>query len=229
MRVGQPTRHFLIISSLTLLGGLLASCGSDDTAPTTPASIPQAFATTADPQDFRAFVRILDGDLRSGDMTLITTRMLTKHVVCAERDLTPEAGNPNRCQQVGEEYDGVQWGQWASEGQLKPVADAVDWFNALPAQVAVGASDPYGNALWQVYAINDGEFKLAILSAIIERPAGFAGHGPLRVASLTEWHFGQGRWMVAAVMNAWVLAENFLAPGEAVRANLFPEWERFEQ
>lgn len=180
-----------------------------------------------DPATFRAFVELVDSRLQSGDVSLLTERMVTERVVCRAEDITPEVGNEYQCQQVGQTYDGFDWGAWGSHGIVLPVDKAVAMIDQLPLDVVNDASDRFGNSSLRVYAINGGEWKTTVLTAIIERPPEFAGTGPLRVALAAEWIYQDDRWLLERITTAWILAEDFLEPSDEVRAAMFPDWEPF--
>ena len=218
-------RPSLILMAWLTFAGAVVACGDDQgNAPT--ATVPGG-TPAEDPATFPAFVELLDSRLWSGDVSLLTERMVTEHVVCRAEDITPEVGNEYQCDQVGQTYEGFDWGAWGSHGIVLPVDEAVGIIDQLPLDVVDDASDRFGNSSLRVYAINDGEWKTTVLTAIIERPPEFAGTGPLRVALAAEWIYQDDRWLLQRITTAWVLAEDFLEPSDEVKAAMFPDWERY--
>ena len=223
--VGQRRRLSLLSMAGLVLAATFVACG-DDKGDARTATVPGS-TPAEDPATFRAFVELVDSRLQSGDVSLLTERMVTERVVCRAEDITPEVGNEYQCQQVGQTYDGFDWGAWGSHGIVLPVDKAVAMIDQLPLDVVNDASDRFGNSSLRVYAINDGEWKTTVLTAIIERPPEFAGTGPLRVALAAEWIYQDDRWLLERITTAWVLAEDFLEPSDEVRAAMFPDWEHF--
>lgn len=223
--VGQRRRLSLLSMAGLVLAATFVACG-DDKGDARTATVPGS-TPAEDPATFRAFVELVDSRLQSGDVSLLTERMVTERVVCRAEDITPEVGNEYPCDQVGQTYDGFDWGAWGSHGIVLPVDEAVGIIDQLPLDVVDDASDRFGNSSLRVYAINDGEWKTTVLTAIIERPPEFAGTGPLRVALAAEWIYQDDRWLLERITTAWVLAEDFLEPSDEVRAAMFPDWEHF--
>jgi hypothetical protein len=79
----------------------------------------------------------------------------------------------------------------------------------------------------RVYALNvqDVAYK-AVITWLQQRPADFAGTGPLRGVLSTNWSYRDNRWQLEApLITAYVLAEDFLAPHAETG---YDAWERFE-
>ena len=241
----QRAAASVVLAALLLVLLLSIACGddaADEPQPTTTtartaASTPTAAATAAAtaPADaeqpgaegFRGFAADLDAAVRAADAAFINERLRTRQVVCTEEDVTATPGGPN-CSFPGETFEGFEMSAWRSEGRTVNVSAVEQHLSdrffavALPAE-----TDEFGDGRPQVYAINaSGDTYAALLTAIIERPPDFAGEGPLRVAIHTAWQYEDGRWLMTRLMNAYVLAEEFLRPDDVV-SSYYPNWERF--
>jgi len=234
------------VAALTLILGIalavaFASCsGGSSPAPATPTFAPASTpiviggeTPTAAPESpgddgFRSFARALDGAVRSEDIDFISPRLRTTPVDCSGADAN-QAGGPV-CDYPGQRYDGMSAGVWRSEGGIVPASDVIDQIasvmhNALPKE-----RDTFGDGAAQVYALNvEPGTYVAILAALITRPANFAGSGPLRVAIGTSWDYGDGRWEMTGVLYAYVLAEDLLQPKSAAPESPYAHWERFDE
>lgn len=217
---------------ISIFVAVLAACGGDGAAP--PEDTPSAPPPTATPaptatagESFRAFAAEIDAAARASDVAFFMERLKTEPVVCTEEMVPPQMGGP-ACSVVGERFDGFLLTSWRSEGGLVPAPRIEEQLRdrffgtALPE-----ARDEFGGGVPRVYAINafDGVYA-ALLTALIERPAGFAGSGPLRVSIHTAWEYDGTRWRMTQMMGAYVLGEEFLRPDDVVRS-YYPQWERF--
>lgn len=210
--------------------------------PQTPSPPPTSTAaTTATPEatvplTFRDFVREeIVPALAQEKLDFFEERARTQRVVCTPENTPPRALGGPACETVGQEFDGFPVGHWRSEGSIVPLQDAIALIERLFAQEATGASDPYGDALPQVYAIGggpmspppEGEQRYAsVVTALIERPQDFAGEGPLRVVLVLNWAEENGGFSFVHVLSAFVFAEEFLEPAEAA-LGWMSSWEHF--
>jgi hypothetical protein len=213
---------------LMLILSATACAGDDSEAP------PGATATAAQPagqpgaNGFRDFAQDLDAAVRAGDVAFITGRLKTEPVTCEEDDVPPPHLDSPRCSYVGETFEGFVLAHWRSEGGLVPATQIEEQLRDRFVGVALANErDGFTDGRPQVYAITAADERYAaLLTAMIERPSNFAGEGPLRVAIDTQWEYERGRWVMTWMMNAYVLAEEFLRPDDVVRS-YYPLWERF--
>ena len=79
----------------------------------------------------------------------------------------------------------------------------------------------------RVYATGmvDGA-QATVLTALVDRPANFAGAGPLRVAEVISWKERGGQWAAVALLNASILPQDLLTPTADGRS-LVQGWQKF--
>jgi hypothetical protein len=175
--------------------------------------------------EFRAFAQEIDAAVRAGDATFFRERMKTVPVDCASAPDANQLGG-TACETPDARYDGFATGVWRSEGGTVPADGAAAAFQSLFDAQLADASDEFGGGEAQVYALNvrDGAYKAAI-TALVTRPAEFAGEGPLRAALSTSWVREGDRWvMEGPLIIAYVLAEDFLRP---TAESGYEAWERY--
>jgi hypothetical protein len=218
---------------VALIGGAPACAGDDDRETTPPA--PTATSSTQSAEHpgadgFRDFAGHLDAAVHAGDVAFITGRLKTERVICEEDDVPPPHLDSPRCSFVGETFEGFTLAHWRSEGGLVPATQIEEQLRDRFVRVAMaGERDEFTDGRPQVYAITASDQRYAaLLTAMIERPSDFAGEGPLRVAIDTQWEFDNGRWVMIWMMNAYVLADEFLRPDDVVRT-YYPLWQRFPE
>lgn len=176
---------------------------------------------------FREFMPLLQDALHRRDVPFLMNRLKTKDVVCRAEDVPTNTGGP-QCESVGQSYAGFPVSHWRSEGGIVPVSAVEAQFNTLFSSLTPSGSDGFGAGAARVYAVDIGQDRYnAIISAMIERPSGFSGTGPLRVAINTTWSFEGGRWLLNGILTAYVGAEDLLAPTDIGRM-AFPYWERVQ-
>ena len=101
--------------------------------------------------DFPAFAELLNQRLQNGDVDFLVDRMLTQHAVCTEEDLDRQVGRRYDCNEAGEEYDGFQYGIWATDCcPLLRHADVEEILRVSFSRVRPGAGDNLGNGQFTV-------------------------------------------------------------------------------
>ena len=229
------------IFTLLLIPGILAlavACGDDDGGgqppPTSTVDAPAATSTpvpdgeAGGAEGFRQFIPTFQDALDQGDGTFLRDRALTEAVVCTADDVAPSGIGGPACEFEGQEFDGFIELFWRSEGATIAVEDAFSDFDTMFSTALPVESDDFGDGSVQVYALNIGDDAFnAIVTAIIERPAGSGGEDPLRVAVGTSWQFEGDAWMVTRTLTAFVLGEELLEPAEVIQS-LYPDWERYQ-
>jgi hypothetical protein len=214
-----------LVPVIVAIAALAAACGDEEEEG--PSPTPDQGVEQAGNDGFRQFVPLLQAALDRGDVSFLADRMKTIDVVCRVEDVPTQLGGP-QCDFEGQAYAGFKTGTWRSEGGVGPASNTISQLEKLFATVQPSASDEFGDGAVRVYALNQEEEQQdAIIAAMIERPANFAGSGPLRVALATTWSFEEGRWMLTFILSAYVLAEDLLIPSEAGRP-YYPNWERYQ-
>jgi len=207
----------IVVPLVALLA--LVSCEKDQ---------PVAPLPTADSQEivFREFLPEMQAALRRRDVMFFVDRMKTVDIVCRAEDMQGLGGPA--CEYVGQRFTGFEIWRWRSEGGIVPVSDVQTLFSGFFDTLQVSAGDEFGDGDAQVYALSeDGSEYSAIVTGMIERPANFAGSGPLRVSLGTTWSFEGGRWVLARIMTAYVGGEELLRPDPEVREYIYSHWERY--
>lgn len=98
--------------------------------------------------------------------------------------------------------------------------------NRLTDEGKPAATDSFGDGNFRVYAIGAQPGKyMTVLTAIIARPADFAGSGPLRVVEVLTWRFESTQWEAVGMLSAFVVAEQLLQPGPDINMYV-PGWEK---
>jgi hypothetical protein len=207
--------------------GVAAACGGDEGEGSSPTPSEGTAAELPGNDGFRQFVPVLQEALDHGDVSFLADRMKTTDVVCGPQDVPTALGGP-QCEFVGQAYPGFATGSWRSEGGVGPISNTTSQLEKLFATVQPSATDQFGDGAVRVYALNQADDRQdAIIAAMIERPANFAGSGALRIALGTSWSFEEGRWMLANILSAYVLAEDLLIPSEEGRP-YYRNWERYQ-
>ena len=245
--IDRALAGFAALALATLIAVLVAACGgkSGDSpavtaspSPGTPAAspagpgTPPATTTPGPEQDgeagFRDFVRQLDAKLRAGQIDEVVSRLRVTPYTCKEGDTAAGLGQPD-CSTVGETIRSFPSSNWRSEGRIVKVERVVERLQELQATIRPDAKDPFGGPEHVVHAIAIGDTGYKIVTrAIIRRPAGIPGVGPIRVVLVFSCDYdtaGQ-RWELTDILFAYVLAEDFLRPTDEGRAHL-GGFERF--
>ena len=226
-------RPLWLIVGVLGVAACAAACGGG-TASRTPgpgtgtAAQPSAAAAGTPGEDgFRAFAREIDDAAKAGDVAFFRERMVTTPVDCSTATAKGQIGGPV-CETPDARFDGFDVGPWRSEAAIVPADDAAGAFRRLFDEQLAGERDEYGDGAAVVYALNvrDGAYMAAI-TALVHRPADFAGEGPLRAALSTKWEFEGGEWRMAPpLIVAYVLADDFLKPSPE---SGYDAWERFRR
>ncbi len=229
----------LLVTLLPLV--FAAACDDGDDAPAPTATLPAATATDTaaptpaqppteelgGPDGFREFAAQIQDALDESDVSFFRERLEPQSGVCSEDDVAGGLGSPP-CTEVGEPWEAFPICGWRSECSLVLADEAMSQIADLMEAVLTGESDEFGDAAPAVYALAPvGDTGHAVLTAIIERPADFAGEGPLRSNVVLSWRFDDGRWRLTQSMVAAVLGEEFLIPCPEALNYLNGEWERY--
>ena len=201
--------------------------GEDTTATPTPEPTEQpAAGESGGVAGFMDFAGTLDSELRQGNIDAIIDRLAAEPYTCTDDDFGEGAGRP-ACDFAGQQFDGFLTSTWRSEGSLAPVERTEEFLRSFMAAVLPGEQDQYGTGEARVYATAAGEepYKL-VITAIIERPQGYGGDGPMRVSLVLPWQFEDGSWQAESILIAYVLGEEFLEPNPE-SSPLVPGWEEF--
>lgn len=183
-------------------------------------------AETASPEGFREFAQAADAELARGSIDFLVSRLNATPYTCKPSDVPPGVGGP-ACEYAGQQFNGFAIGHWHSEGGLYPVENAITLLRRLQDESVPGATDAYGQSRPHIYAIGatDGHYA-TVVTALIKRPANFAGSGPLRVVEVLSWYYSAGRWRASWLLSAFVMGEEFLQPMPGIQLYV-PGWERF--
>lgn len=225
-----------------------AACGDDDdegagtatpTAPVTETATgspetpsPAPGTNTPTPEagsrdGFIAMLRTFDQEMSRGEIDPIIARLRTEEFTCKASDLEPGLGQPE-CKTAGEVIKAVQVGNWRSEGGLRKVETVVAQIQALQKEIDTAKSDKWGDGFPTVYAFDAVEHKAAVTMMTKCLPQFHCPDGTMRVALVLTFEFKDGRWGVTNLLNAYVLAEEFLEPSAEAKQVQMPNWERFE-
>jgi hypothetical protein len=208
-------RRTLILAAASLLVALAGACGGGDSG-----------SEDSDAGGFRAFAAQIQQALDANDSSFFAERMLLDRGTCEPADLTPGIGQ-RPCTAAGAPWEGFRAGFWRSDGFYITGEGAISGFEEFFADRLPDASDDFGDGKLRVYALEPGaEAAAAIVTALIERPADFAGDGPLRVVAVMSWSKVDGQWRWTSLLRAAVLAEEFLIPCE-VAVPATAAWERY--
>ena len=207
------------------------------TAAVSPPAGATGVAGTPGPQepvaaDFRTFAGQLNDALAKNDITFFLDRVAPQHVVCSAEDAARQDFFAS-CAEAGEEYDGLGLGVWQSDTTgVVPVQRVLALISGLGALMDPEATDAYGGAQPVVYALGANQAggvdtQLALITAIIQRPEGLEGTGPLRVVLVTHWLEHEGNWYLYGVVQGVQYIGDLLDPTDAGRTYV-QSWERFQ-
>ena len=235
MLTARTRRRILLGPAAVLALALVtAACGqsSPNASPTQPTSAAKATAIapsttpTSLPESFAAFTDQLDAALARGDAAFVTGRFLGTPYTCTAADVGGPPGGP-ACDFVGQKFDAFPVVNWKSEGGSVPVATAEQQFQQVVIGALPAASDEFGGGGTRVYAtgVVDGA-QATVVTALVNRPANFAGDGPLRVAEVISWKERGGQWTAVALLNASILPQDLLTPSADGRS-LVQGWQKF--
>lgn len=235
-----------VLVALTML--FAAGCGDDDDegASTVTPTVPVTETATGSPQapspapgtitptpeagnrdGFIAMLRMFDREMARGAIDPIIARLRTEEYTCKAMDIEPGLGQPE-CKTAGEVIQSVLVGNWRSEGGLRKVETVVAQIQALQKEIDTAKSDPWGNGFPTVYAFDAVEHKAAVTMITKCLPQFQCLDGTMRVALVLTFEFEDGHWGVTRLLNAYVLAEEFLEPSAEAKQIQMPNWERFE-
>jgi hypothetical protein len=207
--------------------------GSPETPPPATATPSPVTATTTptpeagNREGFIAMLRTFDQEMSRGAIDPIIARLRTEEYTCKTSDIEPGLGQPE-CKTAGEVIQSVLVGNWRSEGGLRKVETVVAQIQALQGEIDAGKSDRWGDGFPTVYAFDAVEHKAAVTMVTKCLPQFQCPDGSMRVALVLTFEFGDGRWGVTNLLNAYVLAEEFLEPSAEAKQIQMPNWERFE-
>lgn len=203
--------------------------GTDGPAPTTAVatSTAEPSAERGGADGFREFAAEIQEALDEGDSTFFQGRIKPTGGICTEENMGQGIGQLP-CKQVGEVWEGFPTGQWRSEGFIVPVAELGQGIAELELESLAASSDEFGDGDVRVYVLAlSGDEADSIVTTLIERPTNFGGEGPLRIVRVLSWEFDGAGWRWTSLLNAAVLAEEFLIPCEEALNYLSGEWERY--
>jgi hypothetical protein len=205
------------------------------TAEATPADAPTT--APAEPaelsQEFRDFAPQIDEALRNKDIEFFAQHAWTEQVTCTAEDVAI-TGFFAACEEEGAEFQGMGLSVWKAEGgglvQAERVLALIDSLWSLQAPEG---EDAFGGPEATLYALGANAregyaAQVAVITSLINRPAGMQGTGPLRVVLVLHWRFEEDDRRLFEVMQAVQLAEDLLEPTEDGRTYV-AAWERFGQ
>jgi hypothetical protein len=225
-----------------------AACGDDDDeeastatptapvtetatgAPETPSQAPGTITPTPEAgnrEGFVAMLRTFDQEMSHGAIDPIIARLRAEEYTCKASDIEPGLGQPE-CKTAGEVIQSVVVGDWRSEGGLRKVETVVAQIQSLQQEIDTAKSDKWGDGFPTVYAFDAVEHKAAVTMITKCLPQFQCPGGTMRVALVLTFEFEGGRWGVTELLNAYVLAEEFLEPSAEAKQVQMPNWERFE-
>ncbi len=199
-------------------------------APETPSPAPGTLTPTPEAGNrdgFIAMLRTFDQEMSRGAIDPIIARLRTEEYTCKASDIEPGLGQPE-CKTAGEVIQAVLVGNWRSEGGLRKVETVVAQIQALQKEIDTAKPDKWGDGFPTVYAIDAVEHKAAVTMITKCLPQFQCPDGTMRVALVLTFEFEGGRWGVTKLLNAYVLAEEFLEPSAEAKQIQMPNWERFE-
>ena len=234
---GREWRTVLSTALIAIAATLAGACKGAGAPPATPTAPPTAAPSAtalststplpAEPASFRAFAAELQAALDSRDAAFMDDRIKLQHGTCTEADVQGGIGAAP-CTTVGAPWSGFPVGQWRSEGGINEDFDGAAFLRHLFDQALPLESDAYGDGSVRIYALSLSDAMSAtIITELIARPSSFAGTGPLRIVRAVAWTEDAGNWKATSVLNASVLAEDFLIPCQAGIDYLGGYWERF--
>ena len=205
------------------------------TARSTPAPSATALPSTATPApgepanagSFRAFAAELQAALAASDTAFLDGRIKLTTGTCTQADVEGGIGAAP-CTTVGAPWSGFPVGYWRSEGAYNPNFSGSGYLAEIHDAARADLSDAFGDGAARLYAVSLSDTTPAtIITLLRERPAGFAGSGPLRLVYVLLWTYEEDRWQATSSLYAAVLSEDFLIPCEAALDYLGGAWERF--
>lgn len=217
----------LALAALVVLGSAACAGGTDgaSTPPPSPGTPPPTTTPGPEPADeagFREFARQLDAKLRAGQIDEVIARLRVTPYTCKEGDTAAGLGQPD-CERVGETFRSFPSANWPSESRVVRVERVVERLQEAQATVRPDARDNFGGPEHRVYALalSEGGMKI-VTTAIIRRPAGIPGVGPIRTVHVfdSDYDAAAQRWELTGIVFAYVLAEDFLVPTEEGRTYL---------
>lgn len=232
-----------LFAVVALVSAAAFACDGDgspapmQTAPAETTTVPTATVAiepTATPlgevggvEGFRAFAAEIQAALDAQDGAFFHDRAQLQEGICTEADVAGGIGAAP-CDTVGEPWQAFQTGAWRSEGFLIPLDEDTTLLDEFWGQARPEFADQFGDGRPRVYAlVLDDDEARAILTTLVERPADFAGEGPLRVVRVMSWSFDGERWRLTSLLIANVLAEEFLIPCQGALDYTSEAWERY--
>jgi hypothetical protein len=227
----------------TTMPGMTESATSEATsAAATSSSTPEAPAGSPTPaptvkpatlsQEFRDFAPQIAEAVENEDFDFFVEHAWAEPVTCTEQDVEIQ-GFFAACKTVGEQFQGIGLSVWGlANGGLVPGDRVLNLIQSLWTTSLSEASDGFGDGKAHVYALGanprDGyDAELAVITAIIKRPAGMEGTGPLRVAVVTHWRYEQDDWRMFEAMQSVEFTEDLLEPTENGRQYI-NDWEQYQ-
>ena len=183
-------------------------------------------------QEFRDFAPQIAAAAENGDIEFFVDHAIAVLVTCTEEGVQIE-GFFAACETVGQQFQGMALSVWGLQtGGIVPGERALGLIQSLWDGNAHGGSDAFGDSSARLYALGanpqDGyDAQLAVLTAMIPRPAAMEGTGPLRVAVVTHWRFEQDDWRLFEVMQSVPFTEELLEPTDNGRQYI-NDWEQYQ-
>ena len=184
-------------------------------------------AEPGSPGGFRAFAAELQTALANRDTTFLDGRVKLTTGICTEADVEGGIGAAP-CTAVGEPWAAFLVGYWRSEGGYNPDFSGSGYLSEIYDTARPELSDAFGDGSARLYALSLSDTRPGtIITSLRERPADFAGSGPLRLVYVLLWTYEEDRWQATSSLYAAVLSEDFLIPCQAGLDYLGGAWERF--
>ena len=186
-----------------------ATAEATQTAQPTPTPTATAAPAPGSMEDFRAIARQIETAVKARDAEFFMGIAKSSTIVCPNEFESRCEGQPD-----GTQIEGVWFGRWRSEGSLftedETTASITAYLNALsgPTLQAIGRRDGGGLV---------GEVSFFAVVASSEQPE--------ESTYVFEFVHSGGIWQFASVMEAPVLAEEWL---NGNCAECYSEWERWE-
>jgi hypothetical protein len=183
-------------------------------------------------QEFRDFAPQIAAAAENEDIEFFLDHAIAVQVTCTEAGVQIE-GFFAACETVGQQFQGMALSVWGLEvGGLVPGERVLGLIQSLWEANANGGSDAFGESKARLYALGanpqDGyDAQLAVITAMVPRPAGMEGTGPVRVALVTHWRFEEGDWRLFEVMQSVPYTEELLEPTDTGRQYI-NDWEQYQ-
>jgi hypothetical protein len=200
-----------------------ATAAATPTAQPTPSPSPSP--EVRDIEGFRVFAAQVAQAVAGADGTIFEDRARLSEETCAgNEELGPCVGKP-----AGAKLEGIWRGLWRTDlAELVPPGEIASDFESFVADAASGESDAFGAGSAVLYALasnpqgvfGEGDAFYAVVTAIQ-----LGDVGPERGIELYQFTFDGERWRLYGVIEAGVLAEEWLADG---CSDCYAEWERWE-